>query len=200
MKNLILVIGRSGSGKDTLIRHAKEVFKDVYKIVSVPSYTDRPMRPTETDGVEHTFLTKDMFDEVLAKENVFAYTKIGETGFRYCSTVEMLNRLDGDTIFYTIDPNGYDFCSKFKGDFNMKVIYVKTSDEIRRERANARNGDTTTWDKRSADEDGQFNCFEARKPWDAVVTNDGELVEAENEFVFAVSKLLTGDEDADTEG
>ena len=101
MKNLILVIGRSGSGKDTLIRHAKEVFKDVYKIVSVPSYTDRPMRPTETDGVEHTFLTKDMFDEVLAKENVFAYTKIGDTGFRYCSTVEMLNRLDGDTIFYT---------------------------------------------------------------------------------------------------
>ena len=114
MKNLILVIGRSGSGKDTLIRHAKEVFNDVYKIVSVPSYTDRPMRPTETDGVEHTFLTKDMFDEVLAKENVFAYTKIGDTGFRYCSTVEMLNRLDGDTIFYTIDPNGYDFCSKFK--------------------------------------------------------------------------------------
>lgn len=190
MKNLILVIGRSGSGKDTLIRHAKEVFKDVYKIVSVPSYTDRPMRPTETDGVEHTFLTKEMFDELLNKETVFAYTKIGDTGYRYCSTVEMLNRLDGDTIFYTIDPNGYDFCSKFNGDFNMKVIYVKTSDEIRRERANARNGDTTTWDKRSADEDGQFNCFEARKPWDAVITNDGELVEAENEFVFAVSKLL----------
>ena len=86
---------------------------------------------------------------------------------------------------------------KFKGDFNMKVIYVKTSDEIRRERANARNGDTTTWDRRSADEDGQFNCFEARKPWDAVVTNDGELVEAENEFVFAVSKLLSGGEDVE---
>lgn len=196
MKNLILVIGRSGAGKDSLIRYAKEVFKDVYKIVSVPSYTDRPMRPGETDGVEHTFLTKDAFDEVLAKEKVFAYTKIGETGFRYCSTVEMLNRLDGDTIFYTIDPNGYDFCSKFKGDFNMKVIYVKTSDEIRRERANARNGDTTTWEKRRADEDGQFNCFEARKPWDAVITNDGELAEAENEFVFAVSKLLTGDDNA----
>ena len=192
MKNLILVIGRSGAGKDSLISHAKEVFKDVYNIVSVPSYTDRPMRPGETDGVEHTFLTKEAFDEVLAKENVFAYTKIGDTGFRYCSTVEMLNRLDGDTIFYTIDPNGYDFCSKFNGDFNMKVIYVTASEDIRRERANARNGDTNTWEKRKSDEDGQFKCFEERKPWNALVCNDGELSIAENEFVVAVDKILSG--------
>ena len=33
MKNLILVIGRSGSGKDTLIRHAKEVFKDKLRTI-----------------------------------------------------------------------------------------------------------------------------------------------------------------------
>jgi guanylate kinase len=191
MKNLILVIGRSGSGKDTLITHAKELLKDIYKIVSVPSYTDRPMRPTETDGVEHTFLTAEQFDELLNRETVFAYTKIGNTGFRYCSTVEQFNRLDGDTIFYTIDPNGYDYCSKFAGDFNMKVIYVQTSDDIRRERANVRNGDTTTWEKRRADENGQFSCFEERKPWDALITNDGELAVAENEFVVAVRKLLS---------
>jgi dephospho-CoA kinase len=84
--------------------------------------------------------------------------------------------------------------------FNLKVIYVTASEDIRRERANARNGDTNTWEKRKSDEDGQFNCFEVRKPWDAMITNDGELVEAENEFVFAVSKLLSGDEDGDTEG
>lgn len=200
MKNLILVIGRSGAGKDSLIRHAKEVFKDVYNIVSVPSYTDRPMRPGETDGVEHTFLTKEAFDDLMKRETMFGYTKIGETGFRYCSTVEMLNRLDGDTIFYTIDPNGYDYCLQFKDMFNLKVIYVTASEDIRRERANARNGDTNTWEKRKSDEDGQFNCFEVRKPWDAMITNDGELVEAENEFVFAVSKLLSGDENGDTEG
>ena len=46
MKNLILVIGRSGSGKDTLVRYATNALKDFHKIVSVPSYTDRPIRPT----------------------------------------------------------------------------------------------------------------------------------------------------------
>jgi len=191
-KNLVLVIGRSGSGKDTLVRHAKSELGNTYKIVSVPSYTDRPMRPTETDGVEHTFLTSEQFDDLLKRETVFAYTKIGDTGYRYCSTVEMLERLDGDTIFYVIDPNGYEYCSSFKDRFNMKVVYVKTSDEIRRERANLRNGDTTTWDKRSADEDSQFTCFEERKQWDALVCNDGELPVAEHEFVCAVNKLLQG--------
>ncbi len=37
MKNLILVIGRSGAGKDTLVNYAKDALKDDYKIVSVPS-------------------------------------------------------------------------------------------------------------------------------------------------------------------
>lgn len=192
MKNLILVIGRSGSGKDTLVRYAANALKDFHKIVSVPSYTDRPIRPTETDGVEHTFLAKEQFDELLEKETMFAYTKIGETGFRYCSTVEMLERLDGDTIFYVIDPNGYDYCSKFKDRFNMKVVYVRTSDAIRRERANARNGDTTSWARRSVDEDEQFTRFEELAPWDACIANDGELEQAETAFVRVIGDFLDG--------
>lgn len=190
MKNLILVIGRSGSGKDTLVRYATDALKDSHKIVSVPSYTDRPIRPTETDGVEHTFLTKEQFDELLEKETMFAYTKIGETGFRYCSTVEMLERLDGDTIFYVIDPNGYDYCSNFKDRFNMKVIYVSTDEEIRKTRANLRNGDSATWAKRTEDENAQFDEFEHDKPWDTIVYNNGEVDEAKTAFVEAVKSII----------
>ena len=190
MKNLILVIGRSGAGKDTLVRAATEVLKDTYKIVSVPSYTDRPIRSTETDGVEHTFLTTALFDELMAHETIFAYTKIGETGYRYCSTVEMLERLDGDTIFYIIDPNGYYYCSKFKDKFNMKVVYVKADGTIREQRANKRNGDSTIWQKRSADEDEQFTRFEERAPWDACILNDDDLSVAVERFVQAMNNLL----------
>ena len=190
MKNLILVIGRSGAGKDTLVRYATEALQDSHKIVSVPSYTDRPIRDIETEGVEHTFLTKEQFDELLNHETIFAYTKIGETGYRYCSTVEMLERLDGDTIFYIIDPNGYYYCSKFKDKFHMKVVYVRTNGSIREQRANARNGNDFVWKKRSADEDEQFTRFEESAPWDACVDNDGYLACSEKEFVRAISGLL----------
>lgn len=190
MKNLILVIGRSGAGKDTLVRAATEVLKDTCKIVSVPSYTDRPIRVMETNGVEHTFLTAEQFDELLNRETIFAYTKIGDTGYRYCSTIEMLERLDGDTIFYIIDPNGYYYCSKFKDQFNMKVVYVKADGAIREHRANKRNGDSSIWQKRSADEDEQFTRFEELAPWDACITNDGDLPVAVARFVRAVDDLL----------
>jgi guanylate kinase len=87
MKNLILVIGRSGSGKDTLVRYATNALKDFHKIVSVPSYTDRLIRPTETGGVEHTLLTKEQVDELLEKETMFAYTI--STNNCYISGVEL---------------------------------------------------------------------------------------------------------------
>ena len=190
MKNLILVIGRSGAGKDTIVRAATEALKGSHKIVSVPSYTDRPIRSTETDGVEHTFLTKTQFDELLERETIFAYTQIGETGYRYCSTIEMLERLDGDTIFYIIDPNGYYYCSKFKDKFNMRVVYVKADGTIREHRANKRNGDSSTWQKRSADEDEQFTRFEELAPWDACILNDGDLSVSVERFVQAMNNLL----------
>ena len=190
MKNLILVIGRSGAGKDTIVRAATEALKDSHKIVSVPSYTDRPIRSTETEGVEHTFLTKTQFDELLERETIFAYTQIGETGYRYCSTIEMLERLDGDTIFYIIDPNGYYYCSKFKDKFNMRVVYIKADGTIREHRANKRNGDSSTWQKRSADEDEQFTRFEELAPWDACILNDGDLSVSVERFVQAMNNLL----------
>lgn len=186
MKNLILVIGRSGSGKDTLVRHAQEVFG----AKSIPSYTDRPMRPTETEGVEHTFLTKEQFTELMDRERVFAYTKIGETGYRYCTTVEMLGKIEADTVFYVIDPAGYYFCARYKDQFNTKVIYVHADDDKRRERANLRNGDTTSWEKRDQDEDGEFSEFEQRMPWDVRVENNGDIEDAKEIFVEAVRALL----------
>ena len=186
MKNLILVIGRSGSGKDTLVRYAQSVFG----AKAIPSYTDRPIRPTETEGVEHTFLTKDQFTSLLENERVFAYTRIGEVGYRYCTTVEMLKGLDAETVFYVIDPAGYYFCQQYKDSFNTKVIYVCARKALREARANARNGDSTSWLKRSEDEDAQFTEFEKLMPWDALVENDGSVEEAQGKFVETVRSLL----------
>ena len=188
MKNLILVIGRTGSGKDTLVRYAQPIFN----AASIPSYTDRPMRPAETDGVEHTFLTGEEFDKVMHDEQVLAYTKIGETGYRYCTTVEQIARIPADTIFYTIDPAGYQYCKKYATNCRLSVIYVKTSDELRRERANKRNGDNTTFEKRCLDENDQFDEFEREQAWDACIENDGDVQTAQQRMVDAVKSILNG--------
>lgn len=186
MKNLVLVIGRSGSGKDTIVRAAQKHFG----IKAIPSYTDRPKRDCETEGVEHTFLTKEGFDKILATEEVFAYTQIGETGYRYCTTVSMLNAMPGDTIFYIIDPKGYDYCYPLSKNFNMKVAYIYADTDKRMERANTRNGDDSAWAKRCEDEDDQFTSFERKQPWDILIENNGDVQNAIDEFISELSKVL----------
>jgi guanylate kinase len=191
MKNLILVVGRSGSGKDTLLRNAQKYFK----AASIPSYTDRPMRPTETQGVEHTFVSKDEFDELMKRDDIFAYTQIGETGYRYCTTVEMLKKIKSKTLFYIIDPKGYLYCrSKFRDDFNMKVIYVSAREKVRQARANVRNGDEDAWKKRTEDENCQFSEFERNRDWDHIVYNNGDIKHGQESFIRLAKLAIYGTE------
>lgn len=189
MKNLILVIGRSGSGKDTLVRSAQKYFK----AASIPSYTDRPMRPTETQGVEHTFVSKEEFDELLKRDDIFAYTQIGETGYRYCTTVEMLKNIKSKTLFYIIDPKGYWYCkSKFRDELCMKVIYVSAREDFRQARANVRNGDEEAWKKRTGDENAQFSKFERQREWDHIVYNNGDIKHGQESFIKAAKIAIYG--------
>ena len=191
MKNLILVIGRSGSGKDTLVRNAQKYFK----AASIPSYTDRPMRPTETQGVEHTFVSKEEFDELLKRDDIFAYTQIGETGYRYCTTVEMLKNIKSKTLFYIIDPKGYWYCkSKFRDDFNMRVIYVSAREDFRQARANLRNGEDSAWKKRTGDENAQFSKFERQREWDHIVYNNGDIKHGQESFIRVAKIAIYGNE------
>lgn len=191
MKNLILVIGRSGSGKDTLVRYAQKYFG----ADSIPSYTDRPMRPTETQGVEHTFVSKEEFDELMKRDDIFAYTQIGETGYRYCTTVEMLNKIKSKTLFYIIDPKGYWYCkSKWRDYFIMKTIYVSAREDFRQARANLRNGDEEAWKKRTEDENAQFSKFERNREWDHIVYNNGDIKHGQEKFIRAAKLAIYGTE------
>ena len=64
---LILLVGVPGAGKSTLMQYARDAFP---KIVFPKSWTTRPMRPGETEGVTYHFATDEEFAEA-AKEGKF---------------------------------------------------------------------------------------------------------------------------------
>lgn len=64
MKKIIVIVGKTATGKDTLCKHLKEK----YDIPMVVSYADRPMRDYEENGVQHIFISKEEMDEL---ENSF---------------------------------------------------------------------------------------------------------------------------------
>lgn len=90
---IIAIVGPSGSGKTTLSRFAAKALG--YNLVC--SYTTRPMREGEADGVDHYFVSED---DMPPKEKMLAYTCFG--GYHYWTTKD---QIEGVCI-YVIDEDG----------------------------------------------------------------------------------------------
>lgn len=70
-KNIVVISGPSGCGKDTVVK--KILSMDERFILSV-SATTRQRRPTETDGVDYIFLSTEDFKEKLAAGEFLEHT------------------------------------------------------------------------------------------------------------------------------
>ena len=73
---IICLVSPMGAGKDTIL---KEVIKE-YNINPLISYTDRPIRNGETNGVEYNFVTEEEIYRMMYNEE-FIETRIYNTEF-----------------------------------------------------------------------------------------------------------------------
>lgn len=107
MNNIYLIVGRSGSGKDTVVDYLCKHYG--YK--RIVSYTTRPPRNARD---KHIFVTDEEFDRL---KNIVAYTEYN--GYRYCATAEQVE----DADLYIIDPAGVEYFKKhYKGRKGVRVI------------------------------------------------------------------------------
>ena len=159
MKRILCIVGRTCSGKDTLAQYL--IKKSKGKIKPFISFTDREMRKGETDGVEHYFLSKESFTEMMETHKPLAYTEICNEeypeGCRYMTTV---SQLDSDANLYIIDPNGVHYLEENFPDVKMEIIYIIRSKSDREKSAKRHRSDFEKFEKRCAQEDTQFTKFE----------------------------------------
>ena len=76
-KQIFCFVGETNSGKDTIVNKICEMDK---RFSTVVSYTSRPKRDNETDGVEHHFVDSDTIKDIMTNrpDDVVAYTKISQ--------------------------------------------------------------------------------------------------------------------------
>lgn len=99
---IILIVGRSGSGKTSLV---DAVCKGNTHYTSVVSYTTRPPRFPDEPG--HIFVDDEHFPP---KSEWVGYTEFN--GYRYCGTKQQVE----DADFWVVDPAGIDyFMSRYDG-------------------------------------------------------------------------------------
>lgn len=165
MKKKLLLIGETARGKDTVCR----ILQEKYGLVPVCSYTDRPMRPKETNGKEYHFVSKKEAKKLLRKKAkcVIAYTEIGD--HRYFAFREDFEKAD----IYIVDPAGVAYLKEKCPDVPMVAVYVTCRENIAKKRAILRGDKEKAYEERSKAEKEQFYAFQKNQDYDIVIYNNG---------------------------
>lgn len=167
-----LVVGGSGSGKDTIVNNL--CIK--YGFNKVASYTTRPKRANEYKQKipSHTFVSKEMFDNICKTKNVIAYTEY--SGHEYCATMEQLKFAD----FYIVDKNGLDMFARKQVIDNYKVVCIYVPRDVREKRMMGRGDSYSEIQSRLDYEDNILKQVEVMA--DYIVVNDGNIENAISQF------------------
>lgn len=174
-KIVFLVIGRSGSGKDTLVNYMCQK----YGLKKLKSYTTRPPRQNEEDT--HIFISPEDVEKY--RDDIIAYTKIGE--FEYFATKSQLK----DINFYIIDPKGIqdlENIPNLKEEFNFIKLFIYLPEKERKKRIALRGDSEEAFLKRQEGEKQQFDNFELQTDlFDYAICNM-DLIEAQKELEHIV--------------
>lgn len=99
---LIVISGPSGAGKGTALDHATRTLP----LRRVPTYTTRPMRQGEKNGIDYEYVDEEEFLQLHAAGVIFEYTRTYSRSY-YGSPSALLHDDIQDPLIVELDPNGF---------------------------------------------------------------------------------------------
>ena len=136
---MVILSSPSGVGKTTLTKKIQQKHQS-FKI-SV-SYTTRPPRSNEVDGVDYKFVKKGQFEELIKENQFYEYAKIFEN---YYGTLKknVDETLQKNDIIFDIDWQGTKQLSKFKNLNLIKIFLITENKEELKKRLMTRGQNTS---------------------------------------------------------
>ncbi len=135
MGKIILLLGKSSSGKDHFYKMLKE--EPALQLQTVVLYTTRPMRENEQDGVQYFFTDETKLSKLRAEGRVIEercyQTALGPW---YYFTVDdgQIDLKKGSALMIGTLESYASLCAYF-GREQILPVYIETEDRIRLERA-----------------------------------------------------------------
>ena len=119
---MVILSSPSGVGKTTITKKLQQKYQNLK--ISI-SYTTRPPRSNEIDGVDYNFISKKKFEELINKRNFYEYAKIFEN---YYGTLKknVDETIKKNDIIFDIDWQGTKQLASFR-NLNIIKIYLITN-------------------------------------------------------------------------
>jgi guanylate kinase len=124
-----MIIGPSAVGKDTMINKLQKKYPD--KIYKLPSYTTRPIRENEKEGIDYYFVTHEEFDKMEKEGKLFGIQKYNNN--KYASNKNKLEEALKNKNKITILNYNIETANAVKDeiDFNYIAILPPSESELR---------------------------------------------------------------------
>lgn len=161
MNQLIILTGKTASGKDTVIAQLLAQLPDFKKILTT---TSRLPRPGEQDGVDYHFISREQFQKKIADNEFIEYVEYG--GNLYGTEKSLFYNHNG--LIWKIDPSRAGKARDLIKE-PLTVIYLTVADEVVLERLRARGLSREEIDKRMADDKRMWE--ENKAGYDFIVEN-----------------------------
>lgn len=149
------IMGMSGTGKTTI---AREVSKRT-KVPIIVSYTTRPKRPGEEEGVDYKYVDNNYFnmykDDFL---DIREYTVADGSVWKYGYKIDDFADEKKDYII-VIDTSGYQIFKDFFGSDKMRAVLIESRIDDIYKRAEIRGDDPKELKRRLLDDEQKIEKF-----------------------------------------
>lgn len=163
---IIAIVGAAGSGKT----HMSLFLQDKLNIPTIVSYTTRPIRKGETDGIEHYFVKPDSMPN---KSEMLAYTFYG--GHHYFA---LHKQIPNGICSYVIDEAGIIELVKDHADkYQIICVYVNSSNDAILARGVCKSRIARDITRKKLDPDF----------YDCVINNNGSIEDFEQEILRQIN-------------
>lgn len=172
---LIILCGKSGSGKDTI-----QTKLERYGYIRLVSYTTRPIRENEKNGVDYNYVSKDEFLKMMQNNQLIEWrsydTLVNGIPDTWYYGLKKTNLCRYNSYVVILDIEGAKEAVKYYGKDKCFIAYIDAPDDIRKERALQRGSfDETEWNRRLEDDSIKFSDNKLDGFVDTKITNVGDL-------------------------
>lgn len=191
MKKIIVLLGASATGKDTVVKHISEK----YGIPIAVSYTTRPMRSNETQGVEYYFISDDEMHEKFKNgevvEHTSYYIQSEDVSYTYANVTSEFEK--GDYILTILNPHGlYQFRQSSYKD-NLVSIMLNCDDRVRLVRSLNRDENVNVNEVLDRFRRDELDFIERRPKTDYETNTNKPLEEVFDDIDKIIEEILKGE-------